>query len=263
MLPLASPRIAVLLGAFAMLYGCDPAPPPTCAPAGQRAVVFFDRSASATGDAASAEAFSKALGDLAGRALACEGDRVDGFLLFSNTGTAYHENLEVLTKPIDLTDVAEIDREGAVASWRSAMAQEREDLAALFQKKLVEREGIPREAQQETDILGSLRVAAEAFEDAPDSTARRVLYLSDMRESTRRTRDFDIRPPANVAQAHEWAEADVTALVAAGELADRALSGVQVTVIRSTLGIGPEADAVRAYWKTAFEQLGATDVDFN
>lgn len=225
-------------------------------------MVFFDRSSSAQQDSVAEVAFREAVTELAEDALQCEGDRLDGYVLFSNTGTAYHERFEVITPPLELKDVAELDRPREELQWEEEMAQERLDAVDLLQMRLVQLEGIPREALQETDILGSLRVIAERFEEAPDSAYQRVLYLSDMHESKRGAgrRDFDVRPPADLAEARVWAEADVARLIEQEEVAPGALRGVSVRALRSTLGIGSEADAVRAYWQIVFKELKADDV---
>ena len=236
-------------------------PDPTCVRSDRRAVVFFDGSASASGDGVSKAAFEGAVSGLAGDVLQCEGDRVTGYVLFSNTGTAYSVEVDVLTEAKDLSDAAEIDRPRLRSAWERSMEGEREDAATLLWQQLVERADVPQQARQETDVLGSLRLVEEAFQGQPDSSARRVLYLSDMYESTRRTRDFDVRPPADAAQAKAWAAEDVARLVGDGEVSQDALRGAEVAVVRSTLGIDPRANDVRAYWVAVFEALGAADVD--
>lgn len=223
--------------------------------------MFFDGSASANGDAASEAAFEEAVSDLASEVLQCEGDEMKGYLLFSNTETAYDAEIEVLTPPEDLGTAPELDRPRRQSTWRRSMEGEREDAALLLRRRLIEQADVPREARQETDVLGSLRLIEEAFRGQPDSSARRVLYLSDMHESTRRTRDFDVRPPASAGEAQAWAAEDVARLMDEGEVSADALAGAEVIVVRSTLGISPRAKEVRAYWDALFGTLGASDVD--
>lgn len=241
-----------------VLMGC-PSRGSTCTPGQSRAVVFFDRSASAKGTATSDADFRTAVEMLVEKSLTCAEDRVSAYLLFSHTGTAFYKHYDGVTPPMDSSKVDEIDWQARTDEWTRSMANERVGAVSLFEKLWREAD-VPHEARMHTDILGSLRIIHETFDDAPDSARRQVLYLSDMHESMPGAgrRDFDTRPPPSLAEALAWADADVARLVEERMVPEGALEGVEVRVVRSTLGIHPRAGEVRAYWERVFERLGAT-----
>ena len=243
-------------------------PPPElaetiCTPAQNASVVFYDRTTSAGGDATSAASMDETLHAFVTRGAECAGDVVAGHLIYKHTGAAYGRSVAVEVEVPDLSSIPEVARESAAEQARAELEEEAEDIADVMQQALVGSAAIPAAEANQTDVLGSLRVAGEEFRRAAGGGAlapnRRVLYLSDMFESMPAPgRDFETRPPASDAQAQEWAAEDVARLRTRAASALEALGGARVEVHQSTLAHKEHSDMVRAYWTAVFEALGMT-----
>jgi hypothetical protein len=106
----------------------------------------------------------------------------------------------------------------------------------------------------ETNITASIPVIAKLSENPGDV---RVYYLSDMVESVKNGRDFQIRPPKDDAQAEEWATVD------AEKLKKYALSGPEISMIlpfEPTSSSRENNPTVTHYWQKLFESLGVMSI---
>lgn len=260
---LSCPLVALAL----LLVGCsseasDAPREHPCTPAQRHTVVFIDRSLNARPDSTALADIQEAVREATEQTLGCQGDRLDVFALYAQTGSAYRVSYEMTQKPFDPSEHTRRVREERERQWENRRSNERYTVAQLVRQRIVEAE-LPEADRRWTDLLGSLRVLYEVFRDQGVDVQKRVLYLGDMRESMDGPgrRDFYTRPPASVEEARQWAEEDVARLRREGLLPEGALQGVRVEVRRSTLDRGrPGREAVHAYWDHVFRAFGASDL---
>lgn len=238
-----------------------------CTPAQNFTLVFYDRSASATGNDKVGRLFSRSLNEISEEALACEGDRISAFLLHGRTrGKANRVDVTSEAKTEELGHLSNSRQSVLRKRYERKVQQERETAAAAMDS-LFARGVVERAYTRHTDLLGSLEVASEEISRAPDSARVRIYYMSDMYESMRGDgrRDFDATPPMSREEAEAWAAEDAELVLRTMNVDTTHFGNAEVRVLLGELANKPNTQEVKFYWLELLDRLGfnPTNVHYN
>lgn len=226
-----------------------------CAEIAGDVVVFFDRSTSV--DFADRRTLHDDLGTVVDSALTCPGDQLHVYLIHGRTrGKAYQANARN-----DLELPANSGTRLRVAREEARYEEERERLRETMFRQvnaLVDSIRLKPGLSANTDLLGTFEVASEVFADARDGAPRRVIYYSDMYESTTgpSRRDFDQRAPRTRREAETWARKDAEFVRNQMNVVTDRFGDAEVKIILGEHGNRATADAVKFYWLELFKLMG-------
>ena len=223
-------------------------------------LIFMDKSLSLnTNQAYAAQKYDGVLNAIVANNIRATGDRITVYFIHENTAKARALSLVVRSEMDDVGNASPTDAETAEMTFELSIQREKTRFKKQLQSKLAQINKAL--SNQRTDVLASIPLIADA---GADGQAVKVYYLSDMVESmvspgdgsvTRR--DFHKNPPANEAQADEWAKNDAKLFDAA------TLGSPQIYV---ALPFEPTASRrvnnplITRYWQTMFGALGVEEV---
>lgn len=220
---------------------------------GIHTLIFIDKTASVDVQKPFiAQKYQQALTSIIEQNFRKAGDTFQIYYIHENTSKARTLSLVCRTEMEDTEGVNATDLEAIKTSYDLSIRKERN---FVIQQSLT-RLGAQNDnaSNLETNITASIPVIAKLTEN-PGIT--KVYYLSDMVESVKSGRDFQIRPPKDEAQAEEWAKAD------AEKLKTYTLNGPEISMIlpfEPTSSSRENNPTVTHYWQKLFENLGVMGV---
>ncbi len=216
-------------------------------------LIFIDKTASVDVQKPFiAQKYQQALTSIIEQNFRKAGDTFQIYYIHENTSKARTLSLVCRTEMEDTEGVNATDLEAIKTSYDLSIRKERN---FVIQQSLT-RLGAQNDnaSNLETNITASIPVIAKLTEN-PGTT--KVYYLSDMVESVKNGRDFQIRPPKDEAQAEEWAKAD------AEKLKTYTLNSPEISMIlpfEPTSSSRENNPTVTHYWQKLFENLGVMGV---
>jgi hypothetical protein len=221
-------------------------------------LIFMDKSLSLnTNQAYVSEKYDQVLDEIVAKNIRTTGDRITVYFIHENTAKARALSLTVRSEMDDISHASPTDVEAAEVTFDLSLQREKARFRQQLQGKIAQvNKGL---SNQRTDILASIPIIADA---AAEGQTVNVYYLSDMVESMvsqkATGRDFHKTPPADEAQANEWAKAD------AKLLGDVSLGSAEIKI---ALPFEPTASrkvnnpTITLYWQTLFSELGVSEVE--
>ncbi|WP_337041609.1 hypothetical protein [Emticicia sp. 17c] len=180
------------------------------------------------------------------------GDTFEIYYIHENTSKARTLSLVCRTEMEDTEGVNATDLEAIKTSYDLSIRKERNYVLQQSFNRLKTQNNDA--SNLETNITASIPVIAKVAE-IPGNV--KVYYLSDMVESVKKGRDFQIRPPKDDTEAEEWAKID------ADKLKNFQLNGPDISMIlpfEPTSSSKENNPTVTHYWQKLFESLGAMSV---
>ncbi|AFK02752.1 hypothetical protein Emtol_1606 [Emticicia oligotrophica DSM 17448] len=216
-------------------------------------LVFIDKTASVdVSKPFVAQKYQQALNSIIEENVRKSGDKFEIYYIHENTAKGRCLSLTCRTEMEDTEGVNATDLEAIKTNY---------DLSIRKERSFVSKQALARlnaentsESNRETNILASLPVIAKASESG---AIVKVYYLSDMVESVKSGRDFQIKPPKDNSEAESWAKAD------ADKYKDLALNGPDISMIlpfEATSSIKENNPTITYYWTKLFENLGVMSV---
>ncbi|RIV22280.1 hypothetical protein DYU11_14755 [Fibrisoma montanum] len=219
-------------------------------------LIFLDKTRSVNVNKAFvAQKYQQAINDIIEQNIKQKGDRLDVYFIHENTSKARAVSLTTRTEMEDVSAASPTDREAAETEFELALGREKAQIRQrVLQQLAAQNTG---SSNNETDIWASLPVIAKANETG---AVVKVYYLSDMIESVKGTsrRDFQVRPPADNAQADTWAKEDVD------QLKQYTIGSPSITMVlpfEPNASVKENNPAVTQYWQTLFNELGAGQIE--
>jgi hypothetical protein len=216
-------------------------------------LIFIDKTASVDVQKPFiAQKYQQALTSIIEQNFRKAGDTFQIYYIHENTSKARTLSLVCRTEMEDTEGVNATDLEAIKTSYDLSIRKERNYVIQQSLNRLKTRND--NASNLETNIIASIPVIAKLSEN-PGNT--KVYYLSDMVESVKNGRDFQIRPPKDEAQAEEWAKTD------AEKLKRYALNGPEISMIlpfEPTSSSKENNPTVTHYWQKLFENLGVMGV---
>lgn len=216
-------------------------------------LIFIDKTASVDVQKPFvAQKYQQALTSIIEQNFRKAGDTFQIYYIHENTSKARTLSLICRTEMEDTEGVNATDLEAIKTSYDLSIRKERNFVTQQSLNRLKAQND--NASNLETNITASIPVIAKLAENPGDI---RVYYLSDMVESVKNGRDFQIRPPKDDAQAEEWATAD------AEKLKKYSLSGPEISMIlpfEPTSSSKENNPTVTHYWQKLFESLGVMSV---
>lgn len=114
-----------------------------------------------------------------------------------------------------------------------------------------------------TDIWSTFELMSRFFKGTPSGRKRIVIFLTDMKESSKKSggRDFDRKAPKDKQEAELWAKEDYQKIKAQYAIDVNALKGITVYILfPDTQLTGSAKDKILYYWEPLFKAFGITDV---
>ena len=216
-------------------------------------LIFIDKSASVdVGKPFVAQKYQQAITSIVEQNVRKAGDTFEIYFIHENTSKGRSLSLTSRTEMEDTEGVNATDLEAIKTSYDLFIRKERNFIIqqALNRLKIQN----DNSSNLETNITASIPVIAKVAE-TPGIV--KVYYLSDMVESVKSGRDFQIRPPKDQAEADEWAKTDADKLKAYN------LNSPDISMIlpfEPTSSIKENNPTVTYYWQKLFENLGVMNI---
>jgi hypothetical protein len=216
-------------------------------------LIFIDKTASVdVSKPFIAEKYQQALTSIIEQNVNKAGDRFEIYYIHENTAKGRCLSLVCRTEMENTEGMNATDQEAVKTSYDLSIRKERNFITKQSMARLnAQNSGI---SNRETNILSSIPIIAKASETG--STVK-VYYLSDMVESVKSGRDFQIKPPKDDAEAENWAKTD------AEKYKDLALNSPDISMIlpfEPTSSIKENNPTITHYWSKLFENLGVMSV---
>jgi hypothetical protein len=217
-------------------------------------LIFIDKTASVDVQKPFiAQKYQQALTSIIEQNFRKAGDTFQIYYIHENTSKARTLSLVCRTEMEDTEGVNATDLEAIKTSYDLSIRKERNFVTQQALSRLKAQND--NASNLETNITASIPVIAKLAENPGDV---RVYYLSDMVESVKNGRDFQVRPPKDDAEAEAWASAD------AAKLKSYQLSGPEISMIlpfEPTSSSKENNPTVTHYWQKLFESLGVMSVN--
>lgn len=219
-------------------------------------LIFIDKTASVDVQKPFvAQKYQQALTSIIEQNFRKAGDTFEIYYIHENTSKARTLSLSCRTEMEDTEGVNATDLEAIKTNYDLSIRKERNFVIKQALNRLQTQND--NASNLETNITASIPVIARLTEMPGDT---KVYYLSDMVESVKNGRDFQIRPPKDDAQAEEWAQAD------AEKLKNYTLNNPEISMIlpfEPTSSSKENNPTVTHYWQKLFETLGVMTVTEN
>ncbi|PLK46521.1 hypothetical protein [Emticicia sp. TH156] len=216
-------------------------------------LIFIDKTASVdVKKAFVAQKYQQTLTSIIEQNFRKAGDTFEIYYIHENTSKGRTLSLTCRTEMEDTEGVNATDMEAIKTAYDLSIRKERNFVIQQSLNRLKTQND--NASNLETNITASIPVIARLAE-SPGIT--KVYYLSDMVESVKNGRDFQVSPPKDEAQAEEWAKVD------AEKLKNYQLNGPDISMIlpfEPTSSSKENNPTVTYYWQKLFEQLGVMNV---
>lgn len=216
-------------------------------------LIFIDKTASVDVQKPFiAQKYQQALTSIIEQNFRKAGDTYQIYYIHENTSKARTLSLVCRTEMEDTEGVNATDLEAIKTAYDLSIRKERNFVIQQSLNRLKAQND--NASNLETNITASIPVIAKLSE-TPGNV--KVYYLSDMVESVKNGRDFQIRPPKDDAQAEEWATAD------AEKLKNYSLNSPEISMIlpfEPTSSSKENNPTVTHYWQKLFESLGVMNL---
>ena len=216
-------------------------------------LIFIDKTASVDVEKPFiAQKYQQALTSIIEQNINKAGDKLEIYYIHENTSKGRCLSLVSRTDMDNTEGMNATDIEAAKTTYDLSIRKER----SFVTKQAFTRLNAQNEStsNRETNILSSIPIIAKASETG--STVK-VYYLSDMVESVKSGRDFQIKPPKDESEAEEWAKID------AERFKNYALNSPDISMIlpfEPTSSIKENNPTITFYWSKLFENLGVMSV---
>ncbi|MFY7912189.1 MAG: hypothetical protein ACOVO2_21670 [Emticicia sp.] len=216
-------------------------------------LIFIDKTASVdVSKPFVAQKYQQALNSIIEENVRKSGDKFEIYYIHENTAKGRCLSLTCRTEMEDTEGMNATDLEAIKTSYDLSIRKER----TFVTKQALARLNATNDnaSNRETNILASIPVIAKASESG---AVVKVYYLSDMVESVKNGRDFQVKPPKDNSEAEEWAKID------AEKYKDLALNGPDVSMIlpfEPMSSIKENNPTITLYWSKLFENLGVMNV---
>ena len=180
------------------------------------------------------------------------GDKFEIYYIHENTSKGRCLSLVCRTEMENTDGMNATDVEAVKTSYDLSIRKERSFVTTQALNRLNAQNNSV--SNRETNILSSIPIIAKASESG---AVVKVYYLSDMVESVKNGRDFQIKPPKDESEAEAWAKTD------AERFKNYALNSPNISMIlpfepmSSTKVNNP---TITFYWSKLFENLGVMSV---
>ncbi|CAH0997150.1 hypothetical protein EMA8858_03287 [Emticicia aquatica] len=216
-------------------------------------LIFIDKTASVdVSKPFVAQKYQQALNTIIEENVRKSGDKFEIYYIHENTSKGRCLSLMCRTEMEDTEGVNATDLEAIKTSYDLSIRKERTFVAKQALARLNAQND--NASNLETNILSSIPVIAKASESG---AVVKVYYLSDMVESVKNGRDFQIKPPKDDSEAESWAKID------AEKYKDYALNSPDISMIlpfEPTSSIKENNPTITLYWSKLFENLGVMSV---
>lgn len=216
-------------------------------------LIFIDKTASVdVSKPFVAQKYQQALNTIIEENVRKSGDKFEIYYIHENTSKGRCLSLMCRTEMEDTEGVNATDLEAIKTSYDLSIRKERTFVAKQAFARLNAQND--NASNLETNILSSIPVIAKASESG---AVVKVYYLSDMVESVKNGRDFQIKPPKDDSEAESWAKID------AEKYKDYALNSPDISMIlpfEPTSSIKENNPTITLYWSKLFENLGVMSV---
>lgn len=216
-------------------------------------LIFIDKTASVdVSNPFVAQKYQQALTSIIEQNVNKAGDKFEIYYIHENTSKGRSLSLICRTEMDNTEGMNATDIEAAKTSYDLSIRKERNYIAKQALTRLNTQNS--NASNRETNILSSIPVIAKAAET---QAIVKVYYLSDMVESVKRGRDFQIKPPKDNSEAEEWAKTD------ADQFKNYALNSPDISMI---LPFDPMSSSkinnptVTYYWTKLFENMGVMSI---
>lgn len=216
-------------------------------------LIFIDKTASVdVKKAFVAQKYQQTLTSIIEQNFRKAGDTFEIYYIHENTSKGRTLSLTCRTEMEQTEGVNATDMEAIKTSYDLSIRKERNFVIQQSLNRLqTQNDNV---SNLETNITASIPVIARLAENRGIT---KVYYLSDMVESVKNGRDFQVSPPKDEAQAEEWAKAD------AAKLKNYQLNSPDVSMIlpfEPTSSSKENNPTVTYYWQKLFENLGVMNV---
>jgi hypothetical protein len=216
-------------------------------------LIFIDKTASVDVEKPFvAQKYQQALTSIIEQNINKAGDKFEIYYIHENTSKGRCLSLVCRTDMDNTEGMNATDIEAAKTSYDLSIRKER----SFVTKQAFTRLNAQNEStsNRETNILSSIPIIAKASERG---AMVKVYYLSDMVESVKSGRDFQIKPPKDESEAEAWAKTD------AERFKNYALNSPDISMIlpfEPTSSIKENNPTITFYWSKLFENLGVMSV---
>lgn len=216
-------------------------------------LIFIDKTASVDVEKPFiAQKYQQALTSIIEANVNKSGDKFEIYYIHENTSKGRCLSLMCRTEMDNTEGMNATDLEAIKTSYDLSIRKERN---FVIKQALVRLNAQNENASNlETNILSSIPIIANA---AATQALVKVYYLSDMVESVKNGRDFQIKPPKDNAEAEAWAKSD------AEKYKNYALNSPDISMI---LPFDPMSSSkvnnptITYYWSKFFENMGVMSV---
>jgi hypothetical protein len=216
-------------------------------------LIFIDKTASVdVSKPFIAQKYQQALTSIIEQNVNKAGDKFEIYYIHENTSKGRCLSLKCRTEMENTEGMNATDIEAAKTSYDLSIRKERDFVTKQAFARLNAQN--VNASNLETNILSSIPVIAKAAETG---AMVKVYYLSDMVESVKNGRDFQIKPPKDNTEAEEWAKID------AEKFKNHVLNSPDISMI---LPFDPMSSTkinnptITFYWSKLFENLGVMTV---
>lgn len=216
-------------------------------------LVFLDKTQSVNpNDSYVKDKYSAALKRLVDENINTQGDILEVYYIHENTSKSKALTIKSRTAKEDTQGLSPTDKEAAETLYDLGIKKERNLIyEALVNEMMKSNTG---SSNSETNISASVPLISTAYDVYPNVKA---YFFSDMVESMKAGRDFHKMAPISQDQAEEWAKEDVKKFKS---------YNILNSDIHFVLPFSPNSSSkennpsVSDYWKTFFNELGASKV---
>jgi hypothetical protein len=216
-------------------------------------LIFIDKTASVdVSKPFVAQKYEQALRQIIDENISQAGDKFEIYYIHENTAKARCLSLNCRTKMENTEGMNATDLEATKTLYALSIRKERSFMLKQATTRLnAKNENI---SNRETNILASIPLLAKTSET---SEIVKVYYFSDMVESVKSGRDFQIKPPKDSSEAEKWAITD------AKKYRDLTFNNIEISMIlpfEPTSSSKENDPTITLYWSKLFENLGISHV---
>lgn len=258
-------KITVLMFAgLIIMNSCSNEPLIQKTPVNDVTVIFIDKSGSVNINEGVLKKLKSKLDEVVSKNMKTTGDKLSTYFIHQNTSSKdLYKSFEISSAlPFDFFQKNTNDQERTVRQFESKLKIEQE---LIFRSLCEALELLPNRENRTTtgsDILGTLKVAHDFFNESDSIANKHIVYISDMIECMPKTHNFYKSLPESNQAAIEMANHDFERITQMWpELKNSAQfkgTDVQVFIPRNILDDNQTVSVLEYYYKKIFEKVSAT-----